>query len=342
MAAFLDNCRFVATAAGIADWTFASPAGGCQSPQAAGAVNGIRYKFRAETADLTQWEIAEGVYTAASISFARTSVLYNSLGTGTAPGQSGTGAKINFTAVPQVAIVGLKEDLLSIEEANGFTSTQQAQGRANLAAASTPANWTRTVLTGGAGTYVTKAGCRALLVRMIGGGGGGGGGGGTSGATGGGAGSQSSFGSSLLAAFGGASSMGGLASGGSASGGDFNVTGAFGMLGIGDGVGLTPSAFGGSGGGTAFGGGGAGGYPGINGISASAYGAGGGGGGGPNGVAGQGGSGGGAAGYCEKLIAGPVASYAFAVGAGGGGGPGSGGLPGGNGGPGLIIVEEYY
>jgi hypothetical protein len=132
MAAFLDNCRFIAAADGTGDWSFASIAGGCQSPQAAGAKNGARYKFRAETADLTQWEIAEGIYTAASGSFARTTVLYNSLGTGTASGQSGAGARINFTTVPQVAVVGLKEDLLSIEEANSFTPAQQAQALANL------------------------------------------------------------------------------------------------------------------------------------------------------------------------------------------------------------------
>lgn len=132
MAAFLNNCRFIPTAGGTTDWVYASTVGGCQSPSLAGAVDARRYKFLAISSDLTQWEIAEGAYTAASGTFARTAVLYNSSGSGAASGQSGAGARINFTAAPNVAIVGVKEDLLSIEEPNTFTSTQMAQARANL------------------------------------------------------------------------------------------------------------------------------------------------------------------------------------------------------------------
>lgn len=123
MAAFLDVCRFTPSAGGTTDWTYAAAVTGYQSPAAAGVVNGRLYKYRAESADLSQWEVGEGAYTTATGVLARTTVLFNSLG---------TTAKINFAAVPQIAVVALKEDLISIEESNGFTSTQQAQARSNI------------------------------------------------------------------------------------------------------------------------------------------------------------------------------------------------------------------
>src|ERR1700754_1642377 len=132
MAAFLNNCRFIPTTGGTTDWVYASTVGGCQSPSFAGAVDGRKYKFLAISSDLTQWEIAEGTYTIASGTFARSTVLYNSSGSGAASGQSGAGAKISFTVAPNVAIVGVKEALVSIEEANAFTSAQMAQARANI------------------------------------------------------------------------------------------------------------------------------------------------------------------------------------------------------------------
>lgn len=132
MAAFLDGCRFNPTAGGTTDWTYSSAVTGYQSPAAAGVVNGRLYKYRAESADLSQWEMGEGSYNTSTGVLARTTVLFNSLGSGTAAGQSGAGTKITFSTVPQIAIVALKEDLLSVEEANTFTSAQTAQARSNL------------------------------------------------------------------------------------------------------------------------------------------------------------------------------------------------------------------
>jgi hypothetical protein len=123
MAAFLDGCRFNPTAGGTTDWTYSSAVTGYQSPAAANVVNGRLYKYRAESSDLSQWELGEGAYNTSTGVLARTTVLYNS---------SGGTSKINFTTVPQVAVVALKEDLISVEEANGFTATQQAQARANI------------------------------------------------------------------------------------------------------------------------------------------------------------------------------------------------------------------
>lgn len=351
MAAFLDNCRFIPTAGGTADFVYSSAVGGCQSPALAGAVNGIKYKCRAESTDLTQWELFEGAYTSSTGTFARTAVLYNSSGTGTASGQSGAGTKINFSTVPTVSVVALAEDLISLEAANGFTTAQQSQARANIAAAATPGNWTRTVLTSGSNnTYTTKAGCKALLVRMVGGGGGGGGGGNSAGS--GGSGGATTFGTSFLSAAGGGGGAGGggaTSAGGVATGGDINISGAPGPSGYGAGfgAGTSSSATGSAGGASAFGGAGPGGWPGGPGASgsnaAANSGSGGGGGGGNVNANTAAGGGGGAGAYLEKLIVAPAASYAYSIGPGGtaGAGANSGGS-GGTGGSGIIIIDEYY
>jgi len=150
MAAFLNVCRFNPTAGGTTDWTYSSAVTGYQSPAAANVVNGRLYKYRAESIDLSQWELGEGAYNTSSGVLARTTVLSNS---------SGTTSKINFATVPQVAIVALKEDLISIEEANGFTAVQRSQARANISA---PLNGHLFGLTlsaaGGTGTFGIAAG----------------------------------------------------------------------------------------------------------------------------------------------------------------------------------------
>lgn len=134
MAAWVDVCRFFPTAGGTTDWTYASAVTGYQSPALAGATNTQTYVYRAENAALTEWELGQGAWNSGTGVLARTTVLYNSSGTGTASGQSGAGTKITFSSVPQVAIVALKEDLLSNAEANGFTAAQKAQLVANIGA----------------------------------------------------------------------------------------------------------------------------------------------------------------------------------------------------------------
>lgn len=111
MASLLDNCKFNPTAGGTTDWTFSTAVQGYQSPSAANVVNGTKYKYFAVSADLSQWEIGEGAYNTGTGVLPRTTVLYNSSGTGAVPGQSGAGTKINFTNPPFVAIVGLAEDV---------------------------------------------------------------------------------------------------------------------------------------------------------------------------------------------------------------------------------------
>jgi hypothetical protein len=337
MAAFLDICRFLPTAGGTTDWIYAAAVQGYQSPASAGAVNGRLYKYRAESPDLTQWEIGEGAYAASTATLARTAVLFTS---------AGTTAKINFSAAPQVAIVALKEDLISVEEANGFTAAQQAQARTNIAAAATPGSWTRTVLTSGSGTYTLKAGCKALLVRMVGGGGGGGGGGASPTGGTGGSGGATTFGTSFLNANGGVGNGGGgfgRTAPATASGGDINTPGQGGPPSWGAG-GTSTVVQGTQAGASFFGGAGNGGWPGAAGEAAATN-SGSGGGGGGGSAAGNAGAGGGAGAYCEKLISSPSASYTYGVGAGGAAGTsggGSGSAAGGAGAAGLIIIDEYY
>lgn len=102
MASFLNVCRFNPTAGGTTDWTYSSAVTGYQSPTAAGAVNGAIYRYRAESADLSQWEVGYGAFNTGTGVLSRSTVLFNS---------AGTTAKISFTVAPQVSIVALAEDL---------------------------------------------------------------------------------------------------------------------------------------------------------------------------------------------------------------------------------------
>lgn len=120
MAAFLNTCRFTAAAGGTSDFVVSSAVTGYKTPATASAVNGRVYKWRAENASLSEWEEFEGAYTSGTTTVARTTVLASS-----------TGAKVNFSAAPQVFCVGLKEDLISVEESNSFTATQTNQLQKN-------------------------------------------------------------------------------------------------------------------------------------------------------------------------------------------------------------------
>ena len=127
----------------------------------AGAVDGATYKYRAESADLTQWEIGEGSYNASTGVLARSTVLFNS---------AGATAKIDFFATPQVAIVALKEDLISIEEANSFTTVQKWLARQNIGAGAAP-NVQQTVDTTvrsvSTGNTWTHAGIAVAMVQAV-------------------------------------------------------------------------------------------------------------------------------------------------------------------------------
>jgi len=102
MANFVDGVVFTAASAGTGNFVVNAPVTGAMTPSQAGAVGGLVYRYRAESLDLTQWEIGYGVYTSGTVTVARTVVLFNS---------AGTTAKINFTSAPNVGLVPLAMDL---------------------------------------------------------------------------------------------------------------------------------------------------------------------------------------------------------------------------------------
>jgi len=101
--AFLDVCKFLPASGGTGDWVYDSVVQGYQDPTAADAADGKIYRYRAESADLLEWEVGLGEYDAGTDTFARTEVIANSLG---------TTAKINFTVPPVVGITFLAKDLI--------------------------------------------------------------------------------------------------------------------------------------------------------------------------------------------------------------------------------------
>lgn len=100
MASFLDVCRFTAASSGTGSFVVSSAVTGYQTPASANAVNGATYRYRAESADLTQWEVGTGVYTVSGTTLTRT-VLFS----------TNSNSAVSFTSAPQVAVVELAEDM---------------------------------------------------------------------------------------------------------------------------------------------------------------------------------------------------------------------------------------
>lgn len=142
MVGFLTACRFNPTAGGTTDWTYSSAVGGYQSPSAANVVNGTTYRYRAESADLTQWEVGEGTYNTGTGVLARTTVKFNS---------SGGTSKINFSTTPQVAMVVTADDF--------FAPTSLTNSLSGDVALNNTANYFAgpTVAQGTAGTWYASA-----------------------------------------------------------------------------------------------------------------------------------------------------------------------------------------
>ena len=98
---FLDACGFFPAAGGTADFVVSSAVTGYQTPASAGAANGAVYSYRAQSSDLSQWEIGYGAYATGTTTLARSTVTASS-----------TGSKVNFSAPPSVYITALTADLL--------------------------------------------------------------------------------------------------------------------------------------------------------------------------------------------------------------------------------------
>lgn len=119
MSSLVDVVIFNPVGAGASDFVVSAARLGYLTPAAAGAVNGATYSYRAESADLAQWEVGRGVWNAGSDTLTRAVVLYNSLG---------NTAKINFTLVPQVGLVALATDVAALDGIAHYTNTTEATG----------------------------------------------------------------------------------------------------------------------------------------------------------------------------------------------------------------------
>lgn len=97
---FLDACGFFPAAGGTADFVVSAAITGYQTPASAGAANGAVYSYRAQSYDLSQWEIGFGAYATGTTTLARTTVVASS-----------TGSKVNFSAPPSVYVTALAADL---------------------------------------------------------------------------------------------------------------------------------------------------------------------------------------------------------------------------------------
>jgi hypothetical protein len=329
MASLALGVKFNPASGGTGDFVYASAVTGYVGPAATSPamVDGRTYRYRAESADLSQWEWGFGVYTAATQTLARSTITLSS-----------TGAKVSFSAPPMVGIVPFPADILQFDDAMSLTAAQKARAQSNLFIAPT----VQSFLSGGStGTYVSPSGVLWIEVEMVGAGGGGGGAGTGASPTVGTAGSSTTF--STLTAGGGSGGGGGggvlYGSGGTLSGSfDDSCEGAS-ASGAGQ---STTTQGGGSGGSSYYGGAGGGAVYGANEIGHSAKAnSGSGGGGGTTNVSGNAGPGGGAGAWGRKIM--PAGSYSYGVGAKGtGGAAGTSGTKGGDGADGKIIVREHY
>ena len=135
---FLDACGFFPAAGGTADFVVSSAATGYQTPASAGATNGAVYSYRAQSTDMSEWEIGFGAYATGTTTLARTTVVASS-----------TGSKVNFSSPPAVYITALSADLQRIRSISIRTFTSS-------------------------GTYIPSSGVIYAVVECVGGGGGGG------------------------------------------------------------------------------------------------------------------------------------------------------------------------
>lgn len=98
--AFANTVKFTAGSSGTSDFSDGTAATSFRN-LSGGAVNGQTYSYRAVSADGSQWENGQGVYTSGSPgSIARTTIF-----------ESSTGSKVSFTAAPTVWLTPLKADL---------------------------------------------------------------------------------------------------------------------------------------------------------------------------------------------------------------------------------------
>jgi hypothetical protein len=103
VASFFTNVtKFTATSGGTGSFAVSAAVTGYQTPATATAVSNATYSYRAESADLTQWEVGTGVYTSSNVTLTRSPTINS----------AGGSSAINFTLAPQVGLVVLTPDIV--------------------------------------------------------------------------------------------------------------------------------------------------------------------------------------------------------------------------------------
>lgn len=125
MASLVNNAVFTAASGGAGAFSVSAALTGYQTPAAALVTDGKVYSYRAQSSDLTQWEIGTTVASVTATIFTRVVVASSAGGTTT----------VNFTNPPTVAIVPMAADILQFDDAMALTASQQTMGRSNIMAA---------------------------------------------------------------------------------------------------------------------------------------------------------------------------------------------------------------
>lgn len=103
MASVANIVRFLPASGSTGDFVYSSGVTGYRTPVSSPALtDGATYRYRAESSDLSEWEVGEGTWTTATTTMARTTIIHSS-----------TGAKVNFTVAPNVAIVALADQFVN-------------------------------------------------------------------------------------------------------------------------------------------------------------------------------------------------------------------------------------
>lgn len=109
---YANRVVFNATSAGTGSFIVASAATGFRTPAAAVAAgdlaDGARVSYTAESADKTQFEFGQGIYTNSTVTLTRTTIR----------GSSNPGGIVNFTSVPKVWFDVQAEDLQALADAS--------------------------------------------------------------------------------------------------------------------------------------------------------------------------------------------------------------------------------
>jgi parallel beta-helix repeat protein len=122
MASLALGVKFTPASTGAGSFVYSAAVAGFMAPSAYPMVNGKTYRYRAESADLSQWEFGSGVWTSGTGTLTRV-VSFSS-----------TGGTVSFSTIPQVGITVFPGDVLLFDDVMTLTAAQQAQARANIGA----------------------------------------------------------------------------------------------------------------------------------------------------------------------------------------------------------------